>query len=182
MRVFISIDLPREVINEIVRIQEAIRKKNIFTGRFTEPENLHITLKFLGEIPEETLKKVKEAMKEIKFSEFEAKLGKAGIFSESFVRIIWIKLNGKGNFDLQKQIDEKLKDIFLPEARFMSHVTIARVKKVHDKPSFLKYLESIKPKEIEFQVKEFSLKKSELKPEGPVYSDIENYILGSDTD
>jgi 2'-5' RNA ligase len=175
MRTFISIDLPREAIAEIERIQMIIKKKNIFTGKFTEPENLHITLKFLGEISDETLEKVKKALKEIKFPEFEAKLGDAGIFSESFIRIIWVKLNGKGNFDLQKQIDEKLKDIFPVESRFMSHITIARVKKVPDKPGFLKYLESIKPKEIKFLVNEFSLKKSELKSEGPVYSDIEVY-------
>jgi RNA 2',3'-cyclic 3'-phosphodiesterase len=177
MRTFISIDLPRECVNEIKGIQELLKKQVLFTGKYTEPENLHLTLKFLGDITDEQADEVKKRLSEIKISGFDCELGEIGVFSKSFIKIIWIKLNGKGIFNLQKQIDEKLKDIFKPEERFMSHVTIARVKIVSDKKALVDYLDSIKPKKIMFHVDEFYLKKSELKSEGPEYTDLEKYEL-----
>lgn len=177
MRAFIAIDLPREIVNEITRIQKLIWKKTLFTGKLTESENLHLTLKFLGEINDEKIEQVKKILKEIKFSEFFAELGEVGVFSSDFIRIVWIKLNGKGIFQLQKEIDEKLKKLFTPEVRFMSHVTIARVKNVKDKSGFLEYLKSVKPKKIMFNANEFVLRKSELISSGAVYSDIERYPI-----
>ena len=177
MRCFIALDLPREAINEIKGIQEKIRKQNLFTGKFTEDENLHLTLKFLGEIDEETIEKIKKILQKIKLDSFEVSLGEIGAFSTRFIKIIWIKLEGKEVWDLQKEIDEKLKDLFAPEARFMSHVTIARVKSVPDKKALLEYIKNITPKKLRFKVNEFFLKKSTLQSEGPVYEDLERYKL-----
>lgn len=192
-RCFIALDLPKEAVNEIRRIQNLLKKRNLFRGKFTEAENLHLTLKFLGEIPisgetensrntaeaVNSVEEVKKKLKEVEFSEFSIEFGEAGVFSKSFIRIIWIKLNGKGVFDLQKKIDEKLLGLFEKEERFMSHITIARVKEVYgDKKEFLKYLESIKPKKISFKADRFFLKKSELKPLGPEYSDLGEYCAG----
>lgn len=175
MRCFIALDLPREAIDIIKGIQKLIEKQNLFNGKFTEPENLHLTLKFLGEISREKIEEIKEKLKEIQFNSFEAGLGGVGIFSKKFVKIIWIKLNGRQIFDLQKQIDEKLKGLFQPEFRFMGHITIVRVKNVGDKKALLDYIKNIKTKKIKFKVDRFFLKKSELFAEGPVYEDIMEY-------
>lgn len=177
MRAFIAIDLPKEAINHIKDIQKLIEKKNIFLGKFTESENIHLTLKFFGEITEEQVEEVKKRLKEISFDEFEAGLDEIGVFSKKFIKIIWIKLGGKGIFSLQKEIDKKLEDLFKSEERFMSHITIARVKNVPDRKRFLDYIKNIKLKKIKFKVEKFFLKKSELKPEGPVYEDIGEYML-----
>ena len=174
-RCFIAVNFPREVINEIKRIQIQIKNKNLFIGRFTEPENLHLTLKFLGEIDDEKIEEVKQRMEELKLRKFESKLGLVGIFSKKVMRIIWIKLDGK-IFGLQKEIDNKLKNLFESEHRFMSHITIARIKHV-DKKNFYGYLASIKPEKIKFEVKEFYLMESELTTEGPVYREIGKYNL-----
>jgi 2'-5' RNA ligase len=173
MRCFVALDLPREVMNHIKEIQENIRKQNLFTGKFTEVENLHLTLKFLGEINEEKTEQVKEKLKEIRFDEFEAELGEVGVFSKKFLKIIWVKL--KGADKLQKQVDEALKEMFQPEFRFMGHITIARVKKAEDRNRLIQYLKQIKPKKLTFNVNKFFLKKSNLHSEGPVYEDIEEY-------
>ena len=58
MRCFIALDLPREAIKRIEEIQELIKKKNLFAGKFTESDNLHLTLKFLGEISEEQIREI----------------------------------------------------------------------------------------------------------------------------
>jgi 2'-5' RNA ligase len=174
-RCFIAIDLPREAINEIKRIQILLKKKNLFTGKFTEPENLHLTLKFLGEIDDEKIENARKKLSEIEFHKIIGEIGEIGVFDRNFIKIIWIKLNGKGIFDLQRKIDEKLKDLFPAERRFMSHITFARVKKVNDKKEFLEYLKSIKPSKISFNADRFFLKKSDLKPDGPVYEDLQEF-------
>src|SRR3989344_6132381 len=121
IRCFIAIDIPREVINEVERVQQELKKKNLFYGKLTEGENLHLTLKFLGEMSEEKLNKTKKRLAEIKFEKFSAKIGDLGVFNSDFIRIIWIRLLGKGIFSLQKQIDDKLTDFFEKEERFMGH-------------------------------------------------------------
>ncbi len=175
MRCFVALDLPREVMNHISEIQENIKKQNLFIGKFTETENLHLTLKFLGGISEEEVEKVKERLRKIKFEEFDVYVGEVGTFSKKFLKIIWIKLRGADK--LQKQVDEALKDMFDVEARFMGHITIARAKKVGDKKRLIEYLKHIKPKNLKFKVDKFFLKKSELESDGPVYTDLENYNL-----
>ncbi len=173
IRCFISLELPRKIINEICKIQDFIKKKKLFEGKIIESENLHLTLKFLGEIDDKKVNDIKKRLNEIKFKGFEAELGKIGVFSKKFIRIIWIELLGKGVFELQKQIDEKLKDLFEPEFRFMSHITIARIKKVYNKKDFLEHLEKIKVPKLKFIVNKFYFKKSELFEIGPIYEILE---------
>lgn len=175
MRCFIALDLDKEIIDKIIEVQKNIKKNSLFNGKFTEKENLHLTLKFLGEIDEKKLEKVKELLKEIKFSRFDCEIGDIGVFSQKIPRIIWIKLNGKAVYELQKQIDNKLKELFPVEGRFMGHITIARIKEIGDKKGLLDYLDSVRINKIKFNIKEFSLKKSELLRNGPVYTDIEVY-------
>ena len=172
LRAFISIDVPREVREEIRKIQDKLQE---FKGKKTETENLHLTLKFLGEISEEKITEIKRKLKEINFNKFEANIDSIGVFSEKFIRIIWLHLsNCRG---LQREIDNKLKDLFKPEFRFMSHLTIARVKKVDNKNKFLEELNNIKITKIKFQVDKFLLKQSILKPQGPEYRVLESFNL-----
>jgi 2'-5' RNA ligase len=131
IRCFICIELPREVIDYIQELSDLIKKQNLFNGKFTEIENLHFTLKFLGEIEEEKIKIIQESLRKIKIQPFFVNLGELGFFSKKVLRILWMKIYGKGIFDLQEQIDGKMEKLaFLKEERFMSHLTIARIKKV----------------------------------------------------
>ena len=172
MRAFISVDMPEEVKEEIGRIQNKLPK---FFGKKTELENLHLTLKFLGEIDEKRVEEVKKKLKEIRFEGFDAEIKEIGVFSERFIRIIWLYLNNCEK--LQKEVDEKLKNLFEPEKRFMSHLTIARVKKIENKYKFLKELKELKIPKIKFKVENFKLKKSTLIEYGPIYETLEEYNL-----
>lgn len=172
MRAFISIDIPEEVRKEIKKIQEVLPE---FHGKKTELENLHLTLKFLGEVDENLIEKIKEKLKNIKLKSFEAEIDEIGVFSEKIVRIIWLHLTNCS--ELQKQIDNTVKDLFSVEHRFMSHLTIARVKGVKEKRGFLEELEKLKIPTIKFNVNNFRLKKSVLTAEGPVYETLEEYKL-----
>lgn len=176
-RTFICIEFQDEVIKEIARVQEVLENKK-FHGKITELENLHLTLKFLGEINNATLEKVKEKLKKIELNAFEAHLGEIGTFSfRGNPRIVWCKVCGKEVWDLQSAVDGCLAEIFQKEQRFMSHLTIARIKYPKDKKRFAEYVRRIKCKKIKFKVEKFFLKKSELKPNGPIYTTIEEYNL-----
>ena len=172
MRTFIALDLPAEIIREIKKIQKELPE---FIGKKTESENLHLALKFLGDVSEEKVEQIKECLKKIKFQKFETEIGSIGVFSKKVIRIVWLHLT---NCDaLQKEIDDSLKGLFKPEERFMSHLTISRVKNVENKKEFLEKLKKIKIPKINFMVENFKLKSSTLKSEGPVYEDIEMYNL-----
>lgn len=177
-RAFIAIEFPSEVVKEVARVQELVGKVK-FTGKMTELENLHLTLKFLGELDSRDIEWAREKLKEIKFERMKLKPGKLGVFSiHGDPRIVWVKLEGKGIYELQGKIDDALKEKFAVEERFMGHLTIARIKYVKDKKGFLERLNSIKVKPIEFECSEFKLKKSELEKMGPVYRDFEVYSAG----
>ena len=177
-RCFVALGLSRDAINEVKRIQDLLKSKNMFIGKFTELENLHLTLKFLGEIDNDKINDVKEKLRKVRSDSFFIDFGKVGFFSRGGIRIIWIRLLGRVS-DLQKDIDDKLKDLFKPEDRFMGHVTIARVKHVHNEKEFIKYLTSLKCRKLKFMAENFYLMESELKPEGPIYKEIKKYNLES---
>ena len=172
MRCFISIDMPEKVREGIREIQENLPN---FIGKKTELENLHLTLKFLGEIDEKKLEEVKKKLKEINSKKFETEIDSIGVFSEKFIKIVWLHLTGCE--ELQKEIDEKLKDLFDKEKRFMSHLTIARVKNIKDKRKFLEGLKEIKIPKIKFAVDNFRLKESVLRRKGPKYEILAEYEL-----
>jgi len=164
-RCFISIDIPEETKKEILKIQEQL----------PESENLHLTLKFLGEIDEHKIEKVKKKLRKIKYNAFESEIDSIGVFSEKFIRIVWLHI--KNCEELQKEIDKKLSELFENENRFMSHLTIARVKSVKDKKEFIEKLHKVNIPKINFDIGSFSLEESILTSKGSIYKDLEVYNL-----
>ena len=172
MRCLIGIDLSVETTKEIERLQRIIKPH--FVGKITSSENLHLTLKFLGEIEDATLDEVKKKLSSIEHQSFELTLNELGVFSKKFIKMVWVEVS---TVSLQPLVDNCLKDIFEPEHRFMGHITIARVKKIEDKQSFLKLINATTINKIIFTVREFYLKESILTNEGPIYKVIDKYCL-----
>ena len=174
MRCFIGIELSLEATKEIERLQKTIKPH--FVGKITSSKNLHLTLKFLGEIEDGIINKIKKRLFSIKYHPFELTLESIGVFSQKFIKMVWVKVT---TVPLQPLIDNYLKDIFQPEHRFMGHITIARVKKTENKQSFLKLINNTTINKIIFTVREFYLKESILTNESPIYKVIDKYYLKS---
>ncbi len=178
MRVFISINIPENIRKEIVKIQNSLPE---FIGKKTESENLHLTLKFLGDVDEDKIEEIKDNLRRIKIGKFETNIDEIGFFDNSESRfhskrlIIWLHL--KNCEKLQKEVDEVLHGFFEKEKRFMSHLTIARIKKINNKKKFLEDLFNIKIKKENFLVDKFYLMKSELTKKGPMYSVLNEFSL-----
>ncbi len=171
-RIFIAIKFPERVLEEIKKIQDNLPE---FVGKRIKRENLHLTLKFLGEVDEKTLEEVKKRLEKVKFQKFKAEINSIGFFSKKFLRIVWLHVSNCE--ELQKQIDFALEGIFEKEKRFMSHLTIARIKEIEDKENFMKKVEILRIKKISFLIGGFSLIESKLSPEGPEYKIIKEYKL-----
>ncbi|MFP4117720.1 MAG: RNA 2',3'-cyclic phosphodiesterase [Candidatus Woesearchaeota archaeon] len=175
-RCFIALDLDEHVREKIARLQEDLDAKGLFKGKFTEKENIHLTLKFLGEITEEKIDTVKTRVSHIRMNRFNAQITKAGVFTRKAVRIVWLALDSPEVRKLQSVVDTSLEKHFTKERRFMGHITIARVKKVYDTDALLEYLDSLDPR-ISVDVASFSLRSSVLTHTGPEYSILERYHL-----
>jgi RNA 2',3'-cyclic 3'-phosphodiesterase len=169
MRTFISIEFPKEIKEEILKIQKQLPS---FNGKKTEFENLHLTLKFLGEIEEKTLSIIRERLRNVKTKQFSVEIDSIGMFSD---KILWIGIMNCE--ELQKEIDKNLNSVFEPENRFMGHLTIARIKQLKNRREFLDKIKRIKITPLKFKAEKFNLKKSTLTEKGPIYEDIEVYNL-----
>jgi len=174
MRCFISIELPEDVKNELAKIQAELPKENT-KFLLVKPENIHLTLKFLGELDDSEVNNVKETLKGLKFSKFTARLNAIGIFpSPSFIRVVWVGLEPKSEFiKIHDLIDSELeKKGFRKDKVWENHATLTRVKWLGDREGFMKSLSGIKIKPIEFDIDNITLRKSTLTKEGPVYEDV----------
>ena len=121
------------------------------------------------------VKKISDALNNIEFSTFSVTFASIGVFPKpNSPRVIWIGVNDGVN-ELEKlaeTIRAKLSDIgFSPDKKFKPHVTIFRVKnRIEDLPSRLeKFSSSSFGKQ---EISENKLKKSELTPNGPIYTDL----------
>ena len=178
LRLFVGLKVPQAVIVEAVRVQKHFQQKKSFIGRWTKPENLHLTLKFLGEVEATRVPQLATLLDTIQFHTFTAGIGELGIFSSTMaIKILWIHIQGEQLPNLQKKVDQVLSNHFTLEARFMSHLTIARVKSVVNRERFLKEIFQFKLNSVEFSVDEFLLIKSCLTSDGPVYTPIHRYSL-----
>ncbi len=176
---FVAIDLPQEIIEQIVAIQKKLHDQNLFTGRLTHVEHLHLTLKFIGEVDVSTHERVQEALEKVAFPKIQASLGRLGSFSiKSATNILWISLEDDGLGQLAHAVNDVLESIVPHEQReFVSHVTIARVKSVPDEKRLHLFLEQTPMPNTTFTINEFVLKDSVLSDSGPYYKVLERYQL-----
>lgn len=175
MRAFLAIEISGKVSGEILRIREILENGGLFKGRFVEPQNMHLTLKFFGDILDKEAGMIHDVLEGISFPKFNCKLGGLGFFGD---RILWIDLNDDGSIKrLHDLIDEKLGDFFGIDERFHNHVTIARIKSIKDRERLREAIKRINVNNIEFSVDEYKLKKSELTSGGPIYEDIYSFRL-----
>ncbi len=177
MRCFIAVELAPELKNKVAGIQQ--RLGDLGKIKFIEPENLHFTLKFLGEIDDEQAATVVNKLSNIAANNdaFSIDICGIGAFpSFNYIRVLWLGI-GQGAekmANLQKQINQ----IKIGKRSDIPHLTIGRVKFVKDKQALLSRLEELKNAEIgKMSVHIIKLKKSTLTPHGPIYEDIKEFRL-----
>ena len=173
MRTFVAIEISdNHVIESIKKFQSKIN----INAKPVEAKNFHFTLQFLGEIPEDISQKIINALCTIEFSSFSVNLKGIGAFPKAkFPRVVWIGTDYEGGnllIQLAKKIEKVLEPLgFISDKPFKPHLTVFRIKKkIGDITEELE-----KQKTVDFgsqKVTEIKFKKSELTPNGPIYSDL----------
>jgi len=139
MRTFIAIEISDEIRNALAQTQSHLKYSGADV-KWVDPGNIHLTLKFLGEITEEKCEKVKAALDEIakSFGPFEISIKDIGAFPKlEYPRVIWIGLDkgAKESTELAAKVDDALSKLgFAKESRpFAAHLTIGRVRSSKNK-------------------------------------------------
>lgn len=187
IRSFLALELKdKDTIERIIEFSKRL-KLNQPKLKLVEPENLHLTIKFLGNITESQAPKiyniVKEEINEKLFQgkNFEYKLRGAGQFNK--FSVIWVKLIGDMNF--LQELKNKVEEILYSELniqkdkrkQFKPHLTIARLKKERiNYKTFDIFRKLINENKLfdfgVYNINQLKLKKSNLTPQGPIYSDL----------
>lgn len=178
IRTFVAIDInSKDVVLKLIELQ----KRLVATGatmKLVEPENIHLTLYFLGEIPEEKIGLVKEIVESCckGTGSFEIYLAGVGAFPKfSSPRVVWVGM--KYGQEILSQIANCLRKN-LPrhgfrkeEKEFSPHITLARVKKYNSK--LVNEIKNLSNVEIgSLLINSVKIKKSTLTSRGPIYEDL----------
>lgn len=177
MRLFVSVDLPEGFAERIADIQEELSEASGL--RLTDPTQTHVTLKFLGEVDENRLPELEEALEtavtESGVSPFEAEYGGLGVFpSLDYISVVWIGLRdgSEAMTRLHEAIErETVRLGFDPEDHdFTPHATIARMEHAGGKELVQRLVRERDPTVGRTRIEQISLTKSETGPDGPVYT------------
>jgi len=183
IRCFLAINLSLEAKDIIQRSMHAWQSMGAGI-KWVRPENVHLTLKFLGDVEQENLNEISILLEGIgaRFRPFTIILDRTGLFPGiKNPRVLWIGINGDmaALGRLKRDIEEGLQEYgFKSESKpFVPHITVGRVKKARPLPgqvaAFLNtYLENAST-----TVSRFHLIKSRLTPKGPIYTVLNSYPL-----
>jgi RNA 2',3'-cyclic 3'-phosphodiesterase len=188
IRSFIAIELPQEVKLALARLQDQLKSGGGAPVKWVDPEIMHMTLKFLGNIDTGIIGKVTAALEEAcrGVHPFPLGLSGLGVFpNPRRVQVVWVGLRGEVEKlgQLQKRIDTSLDHLgFKAELRpFTPHLTLARVREqaTPEEKQVLGQLVSGTTWEgsVNFNVAAVHLMRSQLTREGPIYTRISPVTL-----
>ena len=182
IRSFLAIDLAEDLKPEIADVQKEFKK----TGaniKYVPSQNMHFTLKFFGNIDEDMVEEISEAVEKVirNYSAFDLSIGGCGSFpNQNTIKVLWIGIDRNSRIaDLQKDLDMEFKKLgFKKERNYISHLTIGRPRNGKNKNQIRDTINSLKDLKIgTMRVSKISLKKSTLTPQGPIYENIKVFNL-----
>jgi RNA 2',3'-cyclic 3'-phosphodiesterase len=176
MRLFVALSIPRPVGDSLMLIQGGVPG-----ARWQSREQLHLTLRFIGEVSGEDVDAIDDALAGIVAPDFSLQLHGVGQFGNKQPHSLWAAVRDNPALDhLQRKVDNAIRRVGQPQDthKFTPHVTLARLK--HPDPD--KVVEWLQYNALytsaEFEVGAFSLYSSKLTSDGSVYRVEEDYPLG----
>lgn len=193
VRTFVAIELDATFLQALATIQTSLQQGH--AGRWVRPEGIHLTLKFLGDVPEDKLQDIYRAIGQCcaSFAPFMLTLGSLGCFPNlRRPRVVWVGVSDQGGqlAALQQAVERELGRLgYRPEERaFTPHLTLARVRedaKREEVDALAKLVSEAQAHAITetdgtivMRVDGVSVMKSDLQPSGAVYSEMYRQPLG----
>jgi 2'-5' RNA ligase len=185
IRTFIALELPPAVISLLREVQQELKRLKL-EARWVRPENIHLTLKFLGDIQSGDVDRIGVAMANAVSGSAPILLAVKGIGvfpGTKRPRIIWLGTGGdiQKLLALQRRLEKELATLGFPKEKraFKAHLTLGRFKHAA-KPELIRQMinEFTDLSSENFFLKQLILYKSDLKPSGAVYSQLKQAKLG----
>jgi len=178
IRSFIAFDIDNELV---LRRFSEVQGRLLNTGadlKLVEPRNIHMTMRFLGNISPSIVDPIHEEMKKVSFAPFNVEIRGLGAFPDlRYARVVWagIRRGADELRNVSNQLEPLLQGLgFKPDPKgFSPHLTLARVKTGRHKAELIQCIKD--SADYEFGVVKadcLRLKKSVLTPRGPIYSSL----------
>ena len=187
MRVFIAIDIDEQIRKGLGRLQNEMRSKvDIKKGdvKCVNPDVMHLTLKFLGEIKDVQAVDVCNITKDVagRHTNFELEMETVGYFGGRSARVLWVGTgqNSENLLQLQSDLEHELASAGWPgeTRKFSGHLTLCRVRNSKAGVKLAQMTERYKDFKLgTVSADSVSVYQSQLTPKGPVYTVLGNYKL-----
>ena len=184
IRTFIALELPPSLISLLAKVQEDLQSMGL-RAKWVRPENIHLTLKFLGNINPADIDNIGRAMVDAvgKFETFNLVAGGVGVFPGiNRPRVIWVGLKGQIQllFAMQRLLEDNLAALgYKKEKRpFKGHLTLGRFKQRVNPDTIRRVLQEFgNLSSEEFTTRRVIFYKSDLKSTGAVYSQLQQAVF-----
>ncbi|HWR65694.1 MAG TPA: RNA 2',3'-cyclic phosphodiesterase [Bellilinea sp.] len=187
IRAFIAITLPSEIKTELESTIQKFKAQRVKGVRWVAVENIHLTLRFLGDTSPADLEQLTKLLQaeSTAYHSFSAEVASVGAFPNSKrPRVIWVGFQAPAVLnELVASIESAARSIGIqPEERgFSPHLTLGRVKKDASPADILNLGAALKSIDVGsldgFSVTHFTLFRSDLRPQGPLYSVLAQFNL-----
>jgi len=189
IRSFIAIELPEEAKEGLARLRKALERNEHKFVKWVDPGGIHLTLKFLGNIPAKQVTEITKAIEEAAqgISPFHLEISGLGAFPNlKQARVFWVGISGELDklSRLQQNIDSALAALgFAKEERpFVPHLTLARIREGASPPERRSFGElvgsTIFEDKYHVEVEAVRLMRSQLMPAGAIYTCLSVVELG----
>jgi len=181
IRSFIAFDLENEAVRKKLGTVQHLLAQTGADLKLVEPQNIHITIRFLDDITPATAEKIFAEMQKVQFTPFNVQIKGLGAFPDlRYPRVVWAGIT-EGADQLKtvfSQLEPRLRSLGLtPDHKgFSPHLTIARVRSGRNKAQLTDF--TAKNANYDFgniTAECLRLKKSDLTPRGPIYSTLKEY-------
>jgi 2'-5' RNA ligase len=181
VRSFLAFDLENEVVQKRLADVQKLLVKAGADLKLVEPQNIHMTIRFLGDIAPNMVEKVFDEMRKVQFAPFDVRISGLGVFPDlRYPRVVWTGIT-EGADQLRNvfsQLEPRLRGLgFNADPKgFSPHLTIARVKSGKNKAQLAEFI--TKNVSYDFgtvKAECLRLKRSDLTPKGPVYSTLREF-------
>jgi RNA 2',3'-cyclic 3'-phosphodiesterase len=189
LRLFIAIPVPEPVRDEIIRVQREMQPlAPQSAARWTRPDQFHLTLRFLGDVPVAGLEQLKESVNAVCRSARPLPLRAEGVGffpNPQSPRVVWVGIDDKAGLlvDLQKRIETAVQPFTAEpgEKNFLGHATLGRLKNLRppDARKLAAHAQTIKDRTLgEWTADEIEIIRSELSPAGACHTSLAAFRLG----
>ena len=179
VRAFIAMEVNNSAtIDRIMKLQQELMASTDADVKPVEKQNLHFTMKFLGEISESEISQHIESLRKIESECLDVVYEGLGVFPNmQRISVVWIGVGGPGK-EMFEQLGEKILAITSTPGRsgdvtFVPHLTILRVKSGRNKERLLQAINTMTRERFgKDRLTSLKLKRSQLTPRGPIYTDL----------